>query len=563
MALKKAGREYKGLCPFHGEKTPSFTVSPGKGFYHCFGCGAHGTAVGFLMEHDHLSFVEAVETLAGMLGLEVPHEASEDNSRGTDKVIELLRRAAELYSEKLKDAPVAVDYLKERGIDGLTAKRFGIGYSPDAWDTVMTGLGSGPEHEALLQAAGLIIKRDDGKQYDRFRGRLMFPILDTRGRCVGFGGRVLGKGEPKYLNSPETVVFSKRRELYGLYEARRKLRDIPRMVVVEGYMDVVALARHGIDNAVATLGTATTPEHLQRLFRVTDEVLFCFDGDRAGRQAAWRALEVALPESRDGRQMRFMFLPDGEDPDSLVTQQGSAAFEAEMDKAIPLSDFLVDELSRELDTASIDGRARLAELAKPLVAKVPAGVYRELLLDRLAQAVGIAGAKLEQLLGGAPEPHKQAPTQRRPQTRQQELSLVARAIRALLHEPALGELADPENLAGLNRPGSDLLLEILEITQSEPHLSSAVLLERLRSHRHIRHLENLLSTEQVEHENLDLKQEFIGCVWQLRLAGMKQKIDGLTERAGAGLSSAEKRELVDLQSQYRVLKSGQNGPNPD
>ncbi len=555
MALKKAGREYKGLCPFHGEKTASFTVSPDKGFYHCFGCGAHGTAIGFLMEHDHLNFVEAVENLAGMMGIEVPREAGGERDHGTDRLVDLLRRTAELYAEKLKEHPPAIEYLKNRGIDGETAKRYGIGYSPDSWDTVKTAFGDDRETQLLLQAAGLIIKRDDGKEYDRFRDRLMFPIRDTRGRVIAFGGRIMGKGEPKYLNSPETVVFSKRRELYGLYEARRKLRDIPRLVVVEGYMDVVALARHGIEYGVATLGTATTPEHLQRLFRVTEEVLFCFDGDRAGRQAAWRALETALPEARDGRQMRFMFLPDGEDPDSLVSSKGSKAFEEEIRKAVPMSDFLVAELRRDVDTDSVDGRARLAELAKPLISKVPAGVYRELLVERLASEVGIAGAKLAELLGDAPSGKTSTPKASRPvQVRQQELSLVARAIRALLHQPGLGELADPEALVGLDRPGSALLLEILEIVQSEPHLTSAVLLERLRTHRHIRHLERLLGSEHMEHAELDLQQEFSGCLAQLKLAALKQHIDELTLKAGTGLSSDEKRELVDSQRQYSELK---------
>lgn len=555
MALKKAGREYKGLCPFHGEKTPSFTVSPDKGFYHCFGCGAHGTAIGFLMEHDHLNFVEAVETLAGLMGLEVPEESGgSDQHKGTDKVVDLLRRAAIAFQEQLKTHQPAIDYLKNRGIDGNTAKRFGIGYAPDSWDFMVKTLGDDPETAMLLQAAGLVIPRDNGGHYDRFRDRLMFPILDSRGRVVAFGGRVLGDGEPKYLNSPETVVFSKRRELYGLYEARRKLRDIPRLVVVEGYMDVVALARHGIEYAVATLGTATTPEHLGRLFRVCDEVLFCFDGDRAGRKAAWRALETALPEIRDGRQFKFIFLPDGEDPDSLVTQHGSRAFEEAAQAATNLSEFMVAELRSQIDTESVDGRARLAEQARPLLQKVPAGVYRELLLERLGEVVGLNGKKLSELMGAPPKPKAQAETRRpRRETGSGNLSVVARTIRAVLNEPALAEHADIEHLAGLTSAGSDLLLEILEIAQAEPDISPAVLLERLRHHRHIRHLERLLGDEEVRHAEHSLVEEFAGCMAQLRRAALQNQIALLTERA-ASLSSEEKRELVSLQMQHSELK---------
>ena len=549
VALRKAGREYKGLCPFHGEKTASFTVSPDKGFYHCFGCGAHGTALGFMMEHDHLSFVEAVESLAAALGLEVPHESGPARDRGVDRAAELMRRAAELYSSALKTHAPAIDYLKGRGIDGDTAARFGLGYAPDAWDTVMKAFGDDRETQSYLQAAGLVIRRDDGRQYDRFRDRIMFPIRDSRGRPIAFGGRLLGPGEPKYLNSPETVLFSKRRELYGLYEARRRLRDIPRLVVVEGYMDVVALARHGVEYAVATLGTATTPEHLRQLFRICDEVLFCFDGDRAGRQAAWRALETTLPELRDGRQIGFVFLPDGEDPDSLVSRDGAGAFEAELDGATALSEFLVGELAGQSDASTVDGRARLAEAARPLLARVPDGVYRELLLERLGAEVGLGAARLDALFANdRRETRHKAPQQRMARPLQRELSLVARALRALLHQPQLGELADVEALAGLTRKGSDLLVEVLEITQSDPHLTSAQLLERLRHHRHIAHLETLLGADYVEHDGQAARAEFEGAVSQLELAALKEQARELVRRqAEIGLDAEQRQELLRLQ----------------
>ena len=291
IQLKKAGREFKACCPFHDEKTPSFTVSPAKGFYHCFGCGAHGTAIGFLMEYDHMSFVEAVESLANMMGVDVPRNDGDKPARRYDELLSLLADVERHYQGCLRNSPAAVDYLKRRGIDGATAARFGIGYAPDAWSEVLDAFGKSTGAIERLLAAGLVIRKDSGSHYDRFRNRIMFPIRDGRGRSIGFGGRVLGDGEPKYLNSPETVLFHKGRELYGLFEARQALRQIDRLVVVEGYMDVVALARHGIEFAVATLGTATTEEHLNRLFRMTDDVVFCFDADRAGRAAAWRALE--------------------------------------------------------------------------------------------------------------------------------------------------------------------------------------------------------------------------------------------------------------------------------
>ena len=390
VQLKKAGREYKACCPFHDEKTPSFTVSPGKGFYHCFGCGAHGTAIGFLMEFDHMNFVDAIESLASTMGVDVPRDESDRPARRYDELFSLTESVEKHWQSQLREHPVAVEYLKQRGIDGETARRFGIGFAPDGWSNVLDKFGKTPEATERLLATGLIIRKDNGKHYDRFRERIMFPIRDQRGRCIGFGGRAIGDGEPKYLNSPETVLFHKGRELYGLYEARQALRNIDRLVVVEGYMDVVALARNGIDFATATLGTATTAEHLNRLFRLTENVLFCFDGDRAGRAAAWRALENALPQIREGRQIRFVFLPDGHDPDSFVNEFGMKAFVDAVDDGVALSDFLIGELASQVDMDTVDGKARLAELAKPLVNKIPAGVYRELLVDSLAATVGLS-----------------------------------------------------------------------------------------------------------------------------------------------------------------------------
>ena len=402
VQLKKAGREWKACCPFHNEKTPSFWVSPDKQFYHCFGCGAHGTALGFLIEHDKLPFPDAVEDLASRLGLEVPRDdGGAPRTRPGEDLYGLLAQVAQYYRDCLRESPRAKQYLEGRGITAESCVKFAVGYAPDSWDAVLKRFGGSAAHDRALLEAGLVIERGgqgESGHYDRFRDRIMFPIRDARGRPIAFGGRVIEAAEPKYLNSPETPLFHKGRELYGLYEARQALRKVERLMVVEGYVDVVRLAQSGIHYAVATLGTATTPEHLNRLFRVTSEVVFCFDGDRAGRTAAWRALENALEHARDGRQLRFLFLPEGHDPDTLVGAEGAEAFEARIAGAVPISEFLVDQLVARTDLSSVDGRARLAELARPLLARVPPGVYRELLLERLSAEVRMPAGRLAELL---------------------------------------------------------------------------------------------------------------------------------------------------------------------
>jgi DNA primase len=553
VQLKKAGREFKACCPFHDEKTPSFTVSPGKGFYHCFGCGAHGTAIGFLMEFDHMSFVEAVESLANSMGVEVPRNASDRPARRYDELFDLMSRVERFWQQGLREHPAAVDYLKQRGIDGSTAKRFGIGYAPDAWSNVLDKFGTSQEAIDRLLAAGLVIRKDNGSHYDRFRDRIMFPIRDVRGRCIGFGGRGMGDGEPKYLNSPETVLFHKGRELYGLYEARQALRQIDRFVVVEGYMDVVALARHGIDFSVATLGTATTEEHLNRLFRLTENIDFCFDGDRAGQQAAWRALETALPHIREGRQVRFVFLPEGHDPDSYVNEHGSDAFIEALDNGVALSDYLITELARQVDLETVDGRARLAELARPLIARIPRGVYRELLIDSLARSVGLTPGKLERVLGRpqAADPNqagrRRAQRNRAGTTAAGRPSVVRRAITLLLNHPQSAADLDVEQLAGVNRPGIDLLRDLIETAQQEPNITTAGLLERWRHHEQGRHLGRLAAIEVPGDEDFDPAAELTDCLSRLALAGRRERIDFLIEKQRVKpLDEAEIAELRQL-----------------
>src|SRR6267378_1607155 len=406
VPLKKAGREFKACCPFHNEKSPSFWVSPDKQFYHCFGCGAHGTVIGFLMQYEKMEFLEAVADLAQRAGLELPREAQAPRDPGAADLHDVMSLAARFFEQNLADNERARTYVAARGIDAKTSSDFVLGYAPDAWDTLLKRFGTHDEERRRLLQVGLIVERSGGGEranggegaagfYDRFRDRLMFPIRDSRGRVIGFGGRVIDQGEPKYLNSPESPLFHKGRELYGLYEARQARRDFKRLMIVEGYMDVVRLHQAGITYAVATLGTATTQEHLNKIFRLTSEVVFCFDGDRAGRQAAWRALENSLGQARDGRELKFMFLPEGHDPDSLVAEEGSEAFENRLNTALPMSEYLIQHLMTQVDLNHIDGRAKLKALAAPLFARMPEGIYREMLADRLATQVSMPAAALK------------------------------------------------------------------------------------------------------------------------------------------------------------------------
>ena len=554
VQLKKAGREFKACCPFHDEKTPSFTVSPGKGFYHCFGCGAHGTAIGFLMEFDHMSFVEAIESLAHTMGVDVPRNESDKPARRYDELFSLMDTVARHWQACLKSSETAIEYIKQRGIDGATAKRFGIGYAPDGWSNVLDKFGKSPEAIERLLAAGLIIRKDNGQHYDRFRDRIIFPIRDTRGRTIGFGGRTLGDGEPKYLNSPETVLFHKGRELYGLYEARQALRSIEQLVVVEGYMDAVALARHGINFAVATLGTATTGDHLNRLFRLTDNVCFAFDGDRAGRAAAWRALENALPLIREGRQIRFVFLPEGADPDSYVNEHGADEFVKLLADGMALSAFLIEELSSQVDMETVDGRARLAELARPLVSRIPAGVYRELLVESLAESVGLTSSKLEKLLAADSAENQRGDQRTSAFARKRRLppaagrpSVVRHAITILLNNPSAARDLDIERLGGVNRAGVELLRDLIETVQAEPNITTAGLLERWRHDEQGRHLGKLVAIELPSGDEFDAAAELGECVAQLALAGRRERVDFLIEKQKvSGLSGDEKIELRTL-----------------
>ena len=503
VPLKKAGANYVACCPFHSEKTPSFSVSPTKQFYHCFGCGAHGTAIGFLMEHAGKAFPEAVEELARDAGLEVPRvERPGDKERRDEAqdLNEILLTAARYYRGALKDAPPAIDYLKRRGLTGEIAARFGIGYAPDAWQNLAAVY---PEYDLpALDAAGLVINGDGGKRYDRFRDRVMFPIHDSRGRVIGFGGRVLGDGEPKYLNSPETPVFSKGRELYGLFLARNAIRDAGKVIVVEGYMDVVGLAQHGIEYAVATLGTATTPIHAQKLFRLTDTVIFCFDGDRAGRSAAWRALENALPVLSDGKNARFLFLPDGEDPDDFVRRRGRAGFEQALEGAVPLSEFLLTELAARHPPTSSEGRAALVAAARGLVGQIEAPVLGAILRRRLADLAGLPETEIRELMAVDADRGVGAPSERRPQTSRSPAgqarplrnnvrrppSLARQLIQGLLLQPGLARSLEFPQPADPSPESAALCALVAFCAEAEGELSPGGILQAFTGSAH----ENLL-----------------------------------------------------------------------
>lgn len=548
VQLKRAGREFKGLCPFHGEKTPSFTVSPEKGFYHCFGCGAHGTAIGFLMQHDNLSFVEAVEALADQLGLEVPRETGSAPRERYGEIYAVLAEAEQLFRRQLKDTPAAVDYLKSRAIDGTTAARFGMGYALDSWDGIKKLLGNSPQAESTLLAAGLLSESESGRRYDRFRGRLMFPIRDPKGRVIGFGGRIIGDGEPKYLNSPETPVFHKGQGLYGLYEARQSSSNLDRLLVVEGYMDVASLAQFGIGYSVATLGTATTKEQVLRLSRAASHIVFCFDGDAAGKRAAWRALETTLPHARGVVEYSFLFLPQGEDPDSLVRREGPKALEDRIDEAQPLGEFLVEGLAQRVEGDSVDGRARLAELARPLLGRVPAGIYKDLLVEALADRIGLGASIVAKRLGAdvATPPAAVTPTSIG------RSNLVRQAVAMVLHYPQIGHSAQqPEGLVEANQPGLGLLRALLETVAHEPHITSGGLVERFREHPEGQHLSKLL-TQPPQDDAGAAPSVFADCLARIVAEWDRHRLSDLTRQ---GLASPEDR------AEYERIQERLKGEN--
>jgi len=539
VPLKKAGREWTACCPFHNERSPSFYVSPAKQFFHCFGCGAHGSAVKFLMDYERLEFPDAVEELAQSVGLTVPREGGDDRPR-EDKtdLYSLLDSAARWYENELPKNADAQAYCKKRGLDAQTIQRFRIGWAPAGFDGVMKALGGNERRTQLLNEAGMVASNERGSRYDRFRERLMFPIMDRRGRVIAFGGRVLQSEQgPKYLNSPETPLFHKGRELFAMWQVKQANPSLQRIVVVEGYMDVIAMHQAGLPIAVATLGTATTPEHTEVLFRAAPDVVFCFDGDRAGRAAAWKALESALPRLRDGRQAYFLFLPDGEDPDTLIRKEGKDGFEKRLKAATPLSEYFFGELAHDVDTASLDGRARLAERARPLIARLPDGAFRDLMAQELEKRTG-ARATLEN--SPAPRTALQRPTV-------VQRSLVRSAIALLLAQPGTAEQVErPYGFLRLDKPGVELLAELIDMARSRPGINSAMLVEHFAERAEYPALQKLMAA-MVVGEPETQRAEFFDALRRMEEQAVMQRRDWLTNKSReGGLDNAEKAELREL-----------------
>ncbi len=547
VPLKKAGANFTACCPFHSEKSPSFSVSPSKQFYHCFGCGVHGSAIGFLMQYSGTGFVDAVEELAASIGLAVPRQIEVRRHEEARKapLTEFMAQASKFYREQLKGNAKAIDYLKRRGLSGEVAARFGLGYAPDGWQGLQQVF---PTYQAPeLAECGLVIDNEQGRRYDRFRDRIMFPILDQRGNVIGFGGRVIDQGEPKYLNSPETPLFEKGRELYGLAQARQAIRAEDCVIVVEGYMDVVALTQHGIANSVATLGTATTPHHLHKLLRLAERVVFCFDGDKAGRKAAWRALEASLEQLGDNKSVGFLFLPPEHDPDSFVREQGADAFRTLAAQPTTLTEFLMRELRAQVDLSSAEGRSRLVHEAKPHLLRLAAPLLRLQLVKQIAAATGFSQVEVETQCGLKPAatPGSRPPPPR-PQRRPQARSVEHRLLENVLRRPeraaripidliltdsaegaALRAIADAVEHGALGTGDIGRLLEHFRNSEFEATLA--------------------LFAETLAAEDFDeavLEEEFSDALESLRRSGLSQVIQALTEKGKRGSLSMEEREQL-------------------
>ncbi|MCW8930974.1 MAG: DNA primase [Gammaproteobacteria bacterium] len=583
VPLKRSGGNYMACCPFHGEKTPSFSVSQPKQFYHCFGCGASGDAIRFLMEYEHQSFVEAIEELAQMAGLQVPKVAyTNEAKKQAPEQFELLDQVSNYYQHQLNHHPKSQqvrDYVKQRGLSSEVIKTFGLGFSPPGWDNVLNVIGAGDQKKIqALFDTGMLIKRDeDGNNnsssvssrspwYDRFRERLMFPIRDRRGRTIAFGGRILGDGKPKYLNSPETRLFHKGQELYGLFELKQALRKIERILVVEGYMDVVSLAQFGVNYSVATLGTATTSDHLQKLFRLCDDVYFCFDGDRAGREAAWRAMGNALPAIKPGKQAHFMFLPDGEDPDTLIRQKGKAGFETEMDQAMTFSEFFFDNLMQQVNMESLDGRSKLIDLSKPYLEKIQEGTFQTLMVARLSELAEIEQNSLYSLLGiksnvaarissSVPKEksfHSKAgyssPSQVPFSHKPEGPSPVKKAISYVLQHPYLAEKAgDPGRFASLELADMGVFMQLLDLLQNDPNLNTARILANWENTEQYEFLKRLALEQLLIKDEQAINCEFNEILQLFTRQYQQQRITQLQRKERQqGLNKLEKSEYLQL-----------------
>ena len=531
VALKKAGRDFKACCPFHDEKTPSFSVSQNKQFYHCFGCGAHGTAISFLMDYNGLDFIEAVEELASRAGVEVPREQGDFNkTKDNSELYELMELVVRHFCQQLRESPEAhraVDYLKQRGLSGELAKEFELGFAPPGWDILLNALGTSDAAKQRLAQVGMTLEKDNGSYYDRFRDRIIFPIRDQRGRAIGFGGRVFDDSLPKYLNSPETPIFHKGRELYGLFQARHQLKDMERIYIVEGYMDVLVLAQHGIRNVVASLGTAVTDNHLERLFRVCPQIIFCFDGDSAGQKAAWRSMDIALPLLKEGRQIHFMFMPEGEDPDTYVQKHGREKFE-DASNYVPLSNYLIDKFKQESNLDNREGMGQLVDGIVPLVGKLPPGALRELLTKDIAKLADMNIDSLKSLIDQKQTPIIKTQAQHLVSTSQYKKEIinhVTDAISYLLQNPELGKVIEPNTLSDIEIHGVEFLRELLALVHKQPDISCAGILEHWRDSKYENRLKELSVKDNLLTEPDDINRAFLERIEKIKLDHKKQLRD--------------------------------------
>jgi len=575
VPLKRSGSNHMACCPFHSEKSPSFSVNQAKQFYHCFGCGVSGNAINFLMEYEHQGFVEAVEELASIAGMSIPKtEHSYHPAELSTDQYELLDQVADYYQQQMKhhqQAAQVQEYIKQRDLSTEVITRYGLGFSPPGWDNVLNVIGLGDEKKInALADTGMLIKREETQKnkayahqspwYDRFRERLMFPIRDRRGRTIAFGGRILGDGKPKYLNSPETALFHKGQELYGLYELKQALRKIDKIVVVEGYMDVVSLSQFGIDYSVATLGTATTSEHLNKLFRICDDIFFCFDGDRAGKEAAWRAMSNALNTIKSGKSARFMFLPDGEDPDTLIRKKGQQGFEQQMEKALTFSEFFFETLTRQVNMDSLDGRSKLIDLSKPYLEKIKEGAFQTLMVARLSELADLEVTQLLPLLGiktTANYPSARPVATGQPHLKHSEASRQApspikKAITYLLQYPDLSNLAgDPGRFLSLEIEHIDVFIKLLDLLQNDPHLTTARVLVYWQNSEQNKNNYQLLSSLAIEPllitDEQAIKDEFNDILQLLTNKLQQQRLTQLQRKLKQqGLNSLEKNEFARL-----------------
>jgi len=545
LSLKKQGKDYSACCPFHSEKTPSFTVSQSKQFYYCFGCGASGSAIGFVMAFDNSGFVEAVEELASQAGMEVPRDKQDHRYQEKQHLFDVMQQASAFYQKQLQqsnESEKAKNYLKNRGLSDAIITSYDIGLALSSWDSLHRQLSTQSVSTKNMLDAGLVLANKTDGHYDRFRDRIMFPIRDSRGRVIAFGGRTLGDDKAKYLNSPETDIFHKSNSLYGLFEARKANRELQQIIVVEGYMDVIALAQFGINNAVATLGTATNEQHLNQLFRSCPHIIFCFDGDRAGHQAAWRALKNSLSLLRDGRQIQFMFLPDGDDPDSYIREHGVEHFQQQALDAMPFSSYFFDKLSENINLDTIDGCAVLATRAKPLLKEIPEGVFLQLMQQQLNQIIGYKSKSLSTLNGSVNKPRWVK------KSKSTQMSPVRHAIRMILEYPDIGEHVDKNDILEIDLPGMSLLREIITTVQEHPEISCGSLLERWRDQENGKHL-NKLASVPLHLSKEGIENEFKDTIKRLILTHIEQQIQTLLDKSEhERLSADEKKQLGSLLS---------------